>query len=211
MADFGMKRSAARCAGICATLGLLWLVGSFATAATPPEGPSAAVRRTLDQASVLSATDLSPEQRLDALRSVARGLVDTRAMGRQAIGSVLEKRSRKEQEEFLELFDELILRAYLQKLFLFHNPQFRFARVEQRGDSAIVDTELLTKKDVYHVSYEMRREGDRWLATNIVVEGVSLASNYASQFESVLRDRSFEELLELMRRKVSGFRSADGT
>ena len=56
----------------------------------------------------------------------------------------------------------------------------------------------------------MRRESGRWLATNIIVEGVSLTSNYANQFASVLRDRSFEELLELMRRKVSGFRSADG-
>jgi ABC-type transporter MlaC component len=69
---------------------------------------------------------------------------------------------------------------------------------------------MLTRKDVYHVTYEMRREGGRWLATNIIVEGVSLTSNYASQFASVLRDRSFEELLELMRRKVRGYRNPDG-
>jgi phospholipid transport system substrate-binding protein len=168
------------------------------------------VRRTLDKASVLAATDLTPGDRLEALRGVAGELVDTRAMGRQAIGPLLLDRSPHEQEEFLELFDELILRAYLQKLFLFRNPDFRFASEEQRGDSAIVRTELVTKKDVYRVTYEMRRETGRWLATNIIVEGVSLTSNYANQFASVLRDRSFEELLELMRRKVSGFRSPEG-
>jgi phospholipid transport system substrate-binding protein len=191
-------------------MGVLWLSGLPAHAAAPAEGPSAAVRRTLDEASLLAATEMTHEQRLEALRSVARELVDTHAMGRQAIGSVLLDRSEEEQQEFLQLFDELIVRAYLQKLFLFHNPEFRFASEEQHGDFATVRTELLTKKDVYHVTYEMHREGDRWWATNIVIEGVSLAGNYASQFASVLRDRSFEELLELMRRKVSGYRSPDG-
>jgi ABC-type transporter MlaC component len=93
--------------------------------------------------------------------------------------------------------------ARIQKLFLFHNPDFRFASKEERGDSAIVRTELLTKKDSYHVTYEMHRDGGRWLATDFIIEGVSLTSNYAS----VLRNRSFEELLELMRRKVRGFGS----
>jgi phospholipid transport system substrate-binding protein len=202
------RRAASR--GIRTALGLLWLIGTSALAAPPPESPSAAVRRTLDKASVLADTDLTHEQRLEALRAVARELVDTRAMGRQAIGPLLWDRSQDEQEAFLQLFDELILRAYLQKLFLFHNPKFRFAAEEQNDSSAIVRTELLTKKDVYHVTYEMHREGGRWLATNIIVEGVSLTSNYANQFASVLRDRSFEELLELMRRKVSGFRNEYG-
>jgi len=205
----GLRRRAAG-RRIWAALGLVWLIGTPAPAAPPPDSPSAAVRRTLDKASVLAATDLTHEQQLEALRSVARELVDTRAMGRQAIGPLLWDRSQAEQEEFLQLFDELILRAYLQKLFLFHNPTFRFATEERNDNSAIVHTELLTKKDVYHVTYEMHREGGRWLATNIIVEGVSLASNYANQFASVLRDRSFEELLELMRRKVSGFRSEYG-
>ncbi len=204
-----MRRRAA-CLQILTALALVWRFGAAAGAAPPAETPSAAVRRTLDKASVLAGTDLTREQRLEALRGVVGELLDTRAMGRQALGPLLWDRSQNEQEEFLELFDELILRSYLQKLFLFPNPKFRLAREEQRGDSASVRTELLTTKDVYHVNYEMRREGDRWLATDIVVEGVSLASNYASQFASVLRDRSFEELLELMRRKVSGYRNPDG-
>ncbi|HBZ70170.1 MAG TPA: hypothetical protein DEP35_10715 [Deltaproteobacteria bacterium] len=193
-----------------AALALVWRFGTAAGATPPPESPSAAVRRTLDKASVLAATDLTREQRLEALRGVVRELLDTRAMGRQAIGPLLWERSQDEQEEFLELFDELILRSYLQKLFLFRNPKFRFAREERRGDTATVRTELVTSKDVYDVTYEMHRKGDRWLATNIVVEGVSLTSNYASQFASVLRDRSFEELLELMRQKVSGYRNPGG-
>ena len=49
----------------------------------------------------------------------------------------------------------------------------------------------------------------RWLATDIVIEGISMTSSYADQFTSLLRDRSFDELLDLMRRKVDHFRGAE--
>jgi ABC-type transporter MlaC component len=47
------------------------------------------------------------------------------------------------------------------------------------------------------------------MAADIIVEGVSLADNYGEQFESVLRNRSFEELLDLMRRKLHRLRESD--
>jgi ABC-type transporter MlaC component len=48
----------------------------------------------------------------------------------------------------------------------------------------------------------MLREGDQWRASDVVVEGVSMTSNYSDQFASLLRERSIDELIDLMRRKV---------
>jgi hypothetical protein len=59
------------------------LGGRSAHASPPTESPEAAVRRTLDEASALTATDLNPDQKVEALRPVAGELIDTRAMGRQ--------------------------------------------------------------------------------------------------------------------------------
>jgi phospholipid transport system substrate-binding protein len=66
----------------------------------------------------------------------------------------------------------------------------------------IVRTRIVTAKDEYHVDYEMREREGRWLATDVIIEGISLTDNYRSQFASLLRDRSFPELLDLMRRKT---------
>jgi phospholipid transport system substrate-binding protein len=130
-------------------------------------------------------------------------------MGIRAIGTGLEGRPEAQREEFLRLFDELIVRSYLQKLLLFRNPEFRFSQEASRGDVVIVHTEVVTPKDSYDVTYEMHQVNGRWLARNIYVEGVSLMSSYSTQFEGLLRDRSFDDLLDLMRRKVDGFRTRD--
>ena len=48
----------------------------------------------------------------------------------------------------------------------------------------------------------MRRRGDRWWATDVVIEGISLTRNYRSQLLALLRSHDFPELLDRMRRKT---------
>ena len=57
----------------------------------------------------------------------------------------------------------------------------------------------------------MRQHEGAWVASDIVVENISLAKNYAQQFKELLRSRSFDELLELMRGKVAGIRARSGS
>ena len=63
-------------------------------------------------------------------------------------------------------------------------------------------TQIVVNQETYAVDYEMLREGDQWRASDVVVEGVSMTSNYSDQFASLLRERSIDELIDLMRRKV---------
>jgi phospholipid transport system substrate-binding protein len=121
-------------------------------------------------------------------------------MGRRAIGDVLAAQPAERQEEYFDLFDQLIVRAYLQKLLLFRNPRFGYREAQSQGDIVIVGTKIITSKDEYHVDYQMRERDGRWLATDVIVEGISLTENYRAQFSSLLRDHSFDELLDLMRR-----------
>lgn len=162
----------------------------------------AVVRKTLDAALEVVRTDRTRDEKLDSLRAVARDILDTRAMGRRAIGDVLSKQPPQQQEEYLELFDQLIVRAYLQKLLLFRDPRFDYREPRPRGDAVIVESTIVTAKDEYHVDYEMRERDGRWRATDVIVEGISLTENYRAQFSSLLRDRSFAELLDLMRSRT---------
>ena len=94
------------------------------------------------------------------------------------------------------------VRAYLQKLLLFRSPRFAYGDPRRAGDVVIVPTRIATVKDEYAVNYAMREREGRWVATDVIVEGISLTDNYRSQFASVLRDHSFSELLDIMRAKV---------
>jgi phospholipid transport system substrate-binding protein len=195
-----------RLRGLAAVLALAVCGAPDAGAAA--DGAMRVVQDTLGQARAVVLRDAPREQKLTALRELARHLMDTRGMGRRAIGPALAAQPPAQQEEFFALFDELIVRSYLQKLLLFQQPRFAFGAEEPRDDAVVVHTRIVTAKDDYFVDYEMRQDGAAWLAADIVIEHVSLTRNYAQQFTELLRTRSFEELLALMRRKVAGLRGA---
>jgi phospholipid transport system substrate-binding protein len=176
-------------------------------AVAAPGGAVDAVRDTLDKARAIVLTEDSREQKLAALHELARHLMDTREMGRRAIGPRLDEQPAAKQEEFFNLFDELIVRSYLQKLLFFRQPRFAFGQEEKAQDTVIVHTRILTDKDEFYVNYEMHQRDGSWLASDVVIENISLAQNYAQQFQELLRSRSFDELLELMRGKVAGLRA----
>jgi phospholipid transport system substrate-binding protein len=173
----------------------------------PPAGAVGVVRDTLAKARAVVLTDDSHEQKLEALHELARHLMDTREMGRRAIGPRLAEQPPAKQEEFFRLFDELIVRSYLQKLLFFRQPRFAFGEEDTAQDTVVVHTRILTDKDEFLVNYEMHQRDGAWVASDVVVENISLAQNYSQQFQELLRSRSFAELLELMRGKVDGLRA----
>jgi phospholipid transport system substrate-binding protein len=177
--------------------------------AAPSDDPLPVVRQALASAKHLVASEGTREEKLESLRELARELVDSQAMGRRALQRVLSAQEPKAQREFFDLFGEFIVRAYLQRLLFFRDPEFGFGRPRVEGEAVLVKTRIITRKDDYYVDYEMHRNNGRWMAADIIVEGVSLADNYGEQFESVLRNRSFEELLDLMRRKLHRLRESD--
>src|SRR5215470_13183184 len=142
-----------------------------------PAGAVDAVRDTLGKARAVVLTDDSHEQKLEALHELARHLMDTHEMGRRAIGPRLSEQSAAQQEEFLKLFDELIVRSYLQKLLFFRQPRFAFGEEETGPDAVIVHTRILTDKDEFFVDYEMHQRDGGWVASDIVVENISLSQN----------------------------------
>jgi phospholipid transport system substrate-binding protein len=193
------------------TLALCLVLAPSFVAAAPPEDAVAAVKRTLDAALTIAQAAGTRDENLASLRAVARDVLDTRAMGRRAMGDVLAAQPPEQQAEYLDLFDEVMVRAYLQKLLLFRAPRFSYGDPRRVGDTVIVTTRIATAKDEYRVEYEMRQRDGRWLATDVIVEGISLSDNYKSQFRGLLRDRSFAELLDLMRAKAHPATKAPGS
>lgn len=170
--------------------------------ATASDDALAVVKETLTAARKIVDAGGTRDDKLASLRSLARNMLDLPAMGRRAMGDVLAKQPPPQQQEYLELFGDVMVRAYLSKLLLFRKPRFGYRKPKVNGDVVRVDTVIITSKDEYHVDYEMRESDGRWLATDVIVEDISLIDNYREQFASLLRGRSFAELLDLMRRKT---------
>jgi phospholipid transport system substrate-binding protein len=70
------------------------------------------------------------------------------------------------------------------------------------GDQATVRTKLITKSGTeIPIDYRMLKEGDRWRAYDVVIEGVSLVSNYRTQFNKIIQQSGYKELINKMKAK----------
>jgi phospholipid transport system substrate-binding protein len=169
-----------------------------------PDGPMALTRKVLEQSNTIVRGGDDRTQKLHALSELLRGFLDTDALARLAAEKHLQNRSDEEVHEFLTLFHEFFVRTYVQRLLLFDAPNFTYGAEKIDGDTAHVSTEVVTPGDRFAVDYTLKKSSAGWRATDIVVEGVSLAKNFRSQFDAAVEKDSFQGLLDRLRAKVGG-------
>jgi len=67
-----------------------------------------------------------------------------------------------------------------------------------------VRSKILTSKgEEFQINYKLHRVGKEWKIYDVVVENISLISNYRSQFNRIITKTSYDELVSMMRQKLS--------
>jgi phospholipid transport system substrate-binding protein len=167
-------------------------------------GPLALTRAVLTRSNEIVRGRAERKEKLAALSGVLNDFLDTDALAELAARKHLEGRSPAEVDEFRRLFHEFFVRTYVQRLLLFDAPDFAFGGETLGGaDDARVATEVVTANDRFAVDYTLRRTPAGWRATDIAVEGVSLAQNFRAQFDAAVARDSFQGLLERLRAKLA--------
>jgi ABC-type transporter MlaC component len=167
-------------------------------------------RATLEQARGIVDSDRARNAKLDALSALLKDFLDTDAMGRAAVDRHWTKFSAAQQREFLTLFRELFQRTYVQKLLLFEKPDFAYVGEQPLDGDWRVDTKILTPRDEFAVTYRLHAAGDRWLATDIQIEDLSLTTNFRRQLDRLLTAGPVDNVLNRMRKKYGpGGRATD--
>ena len=181
----------------------LAVLGPVAEAGIPTDQLKGATDRVLK---VLQDPDLKQPARSEArrqqIRAVADEIFDWEETGKRALARHWQARSPKEQEEFSKLFAELIERSYIGKIEQYSGERVVYAGETVEGDQATVRTKLVTKSNTeIPIDYRMQKEGDRWRAYDVVIEGVSLVANYRTQFNRIIQQSGYPELVQKLKAK----------
>jgi ABC-type transporter MlaC component len=177
---------------------ILWICS--AAAATVPTALDY-TRSVLDQTRGIVASDQTHDQKLQALNSLFGKFLDTDEMGKAAVGRRWASFTPAQRQRFLVLFRRLFERTYVDTLLLFEKPDFAYVGETRFHGQARVETKIITPHDDFDVAYQLRPDGDRWLATNVQVEKVNLTANLANQLDHLLSRSSVDDVLDLMQRK----------
>jgi phospholipid transport system substrate-binding protein len=190
-------------ASALALIACLAVFAGVAAAGVPTEQLRGATDRVLK---ILQDAELKQPAKKDArrqqIRAVADEIFDWQETGKRALARHWQGRSPNEQQEFSALFADLIERSYISKIEQYSGERVVYAGETVEGDQATVKTKLITKSNTeIPIDYRMQKEGDRWRAYDVVIEGVSLVSNYRTQFNRIIQQSGYPELVNKLKAK----------
>lgn len=166
----------------------------------PLEVVRASVARVLAIVQAPHAVSSAGGQRRTEIRRVAQGLFDFNEMARLTLARHWKDRSVHEQEEFVRLFTDLLERSYLTTIENYAGERVTFLGESVSGPYAQVRSRITTDRRMeISIDYRLIESGARWAVYDVVLDGVSLVSNYRSQFNSIIRTSSFADLLTKLR------------
>jgi phospholipid transport system substrate-binding protein len=144
--------------------------------------------------------------RRTAVRQLAEEIFDFSETARRSLGRHWGGRTEAERAEFVRLFGDLLERSYLSKIEVYGGERVQYTGDSIDGDNANVKTKIITKNGTeIPIDYRMLKRGDRWVVYDVVIEGVSLVSNYRTQFNKIIQTSSFQELVKKMKTKQEEF------
>ncbi len=174
-------------------------LGSDACAGQPTEQ----LRTYTDQVlKILKNPAMTLPERREAVRHLAEEVFDVTETARRALGLHWQQRTEPERDEFVKLFANLLEQTYINRIDEFGGEKLTYVSEQIDGDRAIVRARITTRNGTeVPVESRLLQKENRWLIYDILVENLSLISNYRAQFDRVIRTASYEELVRRLKNK----------
>ncbi len=183
---------------------LLILLALFFTTTHAFATPTDDVRKTVDQViHIVADKDMkrNDHKRRQALKRSISVLFDYNEMAKRSLGRHWNDRSQEERKQFSDLFASLLEKTYANKIESYNNEKVIYLRENIAANRAEVKSKIVTAKhDEYTMDYRLLNQGGKWMVYDVVIEGVSLVSNYRSQFNKIITANGYGELV----RKLQG-------
>ena len=140
------------------------------------------------------------EQRIAA---AAEKLFDFVELSKRTLGLNWNKFTQDQRKEFVDLFKTILKDAYVEKITAYTNEQINFTKeVPLSEDTVEVQSGVVAKGGETPIYYRVMKKETGWKVYDVVIEGVSLVSNYSTQFREILANNPPEKVLETLRKKV---------
>ncbi len=180
-----------------------------ATVLHAEEPPEVMLEKTIAEVLDLLHTDehvLTTEAKRTKILSLLTERFSFDIIIRRALGRNWNQLSQNQQEQITNLISDLLIRAYTKELNNGPKPNISIVKTEELSSNKIeIVTSVRYKSNFVSVSYRLANvKGRGWQVYDVLIEGVSMVSNYRKQFDEHFQTKSASDLLELLRHKLEG-------
>ena len=167
-------------------------------------GARAVVSETIDEVlAVLRDKSKPTEERIRLLEQIVYGRFDLYVMSRLVLARNWKRFSEEQKEQYVEEFKQYLTNSYGNRIERYDQQEVEIVgeREEPRGD-VVVQTKILGGEfEGALVDYRLRKQDSDWRVIDVVIEGISMVSNYRDQFKSIVSSGGPELLLEKLKQK----------
>ena len=162
--------------------------------------PDVFVQSTVNRASQVLSDNLTKDQKIDKLKSIAEETVDIEGIGMYTLGPYRKTLSEDQKKEYKNLFYEYFLKTFSSRLAEYSNPEIQVNSKEKLNknytmvSSILVATEQRPQINIDWRIYTKNPENPK--IRDLVIEGLSLARTQKEEFSSIIQsnDENIEAL-----------------
>jgi len=181
------------------------VIAALFTAAHVFAAPIDDVKKTVDEVVRIVADKemkKNEHKRRQALKKTISIIFDYGEMAKRSLGKHWNDRTAAEKKQFTELFATLLENSYAGKIESYNNEKIVYIKEIHDDDHAEVKSKVVTaKRDEFTLDYRMQNQNGKWMVYDVVIEGISLVSNYRSQFNKIITTSGYGELLKKLQTK----------
>lgn len=149
---------------------------------------SQAINGALDALYSPECADHAKEEKMARVREVLEGYYDFDVVIRRTIGRNWRSFSPEQQVEVLELVKQIVMKAYVNGMDGLERPEVSFEDVVSISEKRIeIGSRVVLGEAPVAVVYRLGKMKSGWQIYDVVVEGVSLVSNYRQQINDHFR------------------------
>jgi phospholipid transport system substrate-binding protein len=146
------------------------------------------------------------QERITQVWKIIEPYFDLDELAQRTLGVHWNERTEEERREFVRLFTALIEKIYSSTLTRYTG-DVQISVDQQRidGDFAEVDTQLINPAlgKTIPIQYRLHQEGETWRVYDVVIENVSMVHNYRAQFNRIITQSSYADLVRSIKEKIS--------
>ena len=150
---------------------------------------------------LLGKHDIEKNERNEKIVGELNEIMDFQLAAYLSLGKHWKKISKTQKKEFVETFQQYINNYIVEKIDLYTNQKIDIgdSKIVKKG-RAELEIGILSGGETLQVNFKLRKNKKKeWRVYDVDIEGVSLITTFRSQFSGVLKNSSFEELLEKLK------------
>jgi len=197
--------------GVIVTCIALCLAGtlspSIATAVTATEAVKSSVEEVVGllEDKELKQADRAMERR-QRLQKIFNDRFSYEEMSKRSLGAYWKDLNETQRQQFVDLFRQLLARTYTGTIEGYSGERFQYLSEQNEGDYAEVRTKLISRKGEIPINYRLLSKTGEWQVYDIVVDGISMVSNYRAQFNKIIQTSSYGDLVQKLQDKNEVFK-----